>query len=189
MPDCDRALMARGYCAAHYMRLRKYGDPTSGGPFRRETGKGVDRTKAAEDHFWSRVIKQDDGCWIWTGATEATGYGCFSSPSAGRVIRAHRYAYENQIGPIPAGLVIDHLCSVRNCVNPNHLEAVTDEENRRRGLRHGILNGRITHCPQGHEYTPENSARRANRKGIECRTCKRAQDTPTNHTDLSRFVP
>lgn len=183
---CDRDVLARGMCSAHYQRLKRYGDPLAGGPRRRDMRPTSDRHQAAVVHFWSRVDKTEAGCWLWTGATEASGYGCFAPPGE-HVTRAHRYAYTITKGAIPANLVIDHLCSVRACVNPDHLEAVTDEENRRRGMRHGILNGRITHCPHGHEYTKENSILRSNRKGVECRACKRAQyllsrrNTPTRN--------
>jgi hypothetical protein len=80
-------------------------------------------------------------------------------------VSIHRYIYELFSGPIPVGLVLDHLCRVRHCVNPEHLEPVTIAENVRRGLKGRM----VTHCPKGHEYTPENTYT-YNRR--ECRRCK-----------------
>lgn len=105
-------------------------------------------------------------CIKWTGALDRDGYG--------RVGRdcdlAHRVAYEREFGPIPEGLEIDHLCRVRSCVNPEHLEPVTHAENMRR------LSEAITHCRHGHEYTPENSypiPPRARGGRRDCRECIR----------------
>lgn len=82
--------------------------------------------------FWDKVDKDGhDGCWLWTDATSWNGYGRFYTGS--RVMSAHRLSYELAVGPIPDGLQIDHLCRVRACVNPAHLEPVTLAENIRRG--------------------------------------------------------
>jgi len=85
-------------------------------------------------NFWKKVVHGPNGCWLWTGSTRRNGYGSTHGRTAyGRsVSTAHRWAYEDQIGPIPDGHEIDHLCGVRNCVRPDHLEAVTLQENRRR---------------------------------------------------------
>lgn len=128
-------------------------------------------------------------CIIWTAAEKSNGYGAFWDGT--RTLRAHRYSYELVIGPVPVDLVLDHLCRVRICVNPAHLEPVTQEENRRRGL-HGVLSRRAqqpprgekkepaTQCRKGHEYTPENT--RWDRPSKDhpngrrrCRTCRREQ--------------
>jgi len=121
---------------------------------------------------------QDTGyaspCWLWRGRTNHDGYGLLWHN--GKHCRAHRISYEMQCGQIPRGLVLDHLCRARNCINPSHLEAVTDRENVRRGLVADLTVKRvpITHCPAGHEYTPENSyfCRRGTRS---CVTCRRAR--------------
>ena len=91
------------------------------------------------DRFWSKVQKQESGCWIWTGTrTRDGGYGQIRlpglyAPLIGPMRLAHRVAYELLVGPIPAGLVLDHLCRNRRCVNPAHLEPVTQRVNIQRG--------------------------------------------------------
>ncbi|MGC0251548.1 HNH endonuclease signature motif containing protein [Pseudactinotalea sp. Z1748] len=107
------------------------------------------------------------------------GYGQIGiSTGAGRqrTMGAHRVSYEAFVGPIPDGLVIDHLCRVRECVNPDHLDVVKQRENIMRSpIALGALNAAKTHCPQGHEYSPENTYiyRPKNRSfiGRQCRTC------------------
>lgn len=98
------------------------------------------------ERFWSKVDRTAD-CWTWTGATSDTGYGLYQA-ATNRLVRAHRYSYELTVGPIAEGLVIDHLCRNTSCVNPEHLEAVTQTENVRRGLR-GELHET---CPYGHPF-------------------------------------
>jgi len=83
------------------------------------------------DRFWSKVNKTNT-CWLWEGTVENTGYGSFAVSHTKGVL-AHRLAYELSVGEIPSGLTLDHLCRVRNCVNPDHLEPVTCAENIRRG--------------------------------------------------------
>ncbi len=128
---------------------------------------------ALDQRFWSKVVKTD-GCWIWQGALASNGYGRFSINN--RRYPAHRLAYQDAIGPIEDGLVMDHLCRNRACVNPLHLEPVTNQENIKRGIGGAMLKARndaITECPRGHPYTPENTRR--DRKGSRnCRTCDKA---------------
>ena len=120
--------------------------------------------------FWSRVRKDDSGCWLWTRACYANGYGRFVA--AGERWAAHRYAYALVKGPIPEGLTLDHLCRVRHCVNPTHLEPVTIGENVLRGIGPTAQHARQTHCVHGHEFTPENLLVTKRRR--ICRTCRRA---------------
>lgn len=95
---------------------------------------------ALDERFWAKVDRRSDAeCWLWLAATAGAGYGQFGAN--GKSVRAHRYAYEALVGPIPDGLEIDHLCNIRLCVNPGHMEPVTHAENVRRGLRLNTIRG------------------------------------------------
>jgi hypothetical protein len=126
--------------------------------------------------FWARVDKTPT-CWLWTGGTGSAGYGLARDPRGGRgpdggrpKISAHRIAYELVVGPIPDGLTLDHLCRVPPCVNPAHLEPVTQFVNNHRGNGYYAKNARKTHCPQGHPYDAANT--RVNARGWRtCKTC------------------
>jgi hypothetical protein len=116
-----------------------------------------------------RCVVEDCGyetpCWVWQLRVDRDGYG----RTDGRL--AHRVSYETHRGPIPEGLTIDHLCRIRACVNPGHLEAVTMAENVRRGESFAALNARKTHCPQGHPLSGPNLM--VERNGARrCRACR-----------------
>lgn len=113
---------------------------------RRARGIGPRIKRPAEERFWEKVCKTED-CWLWTGALNHDGYGLFKAYA--RTEGAHRISYRWAHGPIPEGFSIDHLCRTRNCVRPDHLEAVTQAENTARGKK--------THCIRGHEFTLENT--------------------------------
>ncbi len=130
--------------------------------------------RTAQDvRFWSKVAKgTTDECWPWQGYT-VKGYGYFSLGGYAKV-RAHRYSYEQLVGPILEGLEIDHLCRVPVCVNPAHLEAVTHRENVLRGNSPSALASKVTHCPQGHPYDEVNTLFRT-LGWRECRICRRGR--------------
>ncbi|MDJ0460650.1 HNH endonuclease signature motif containing protein [Streptomyces sp. H27-C3] len=120
--------------------------------------------------FWEKTKVTESGCWAWTAQIAHHGYGRYSVSGSAR--KAHRVAYEALVGAIPDGLVIDHLCRVRHCVNPGHLEPVTNTENLRRGLRALPVHSSKTHCAQGHPFEGENlgPSIRGERR---CRACQR----------------
>ena len=130
--------------------------------------------KRLPERFWSKVqVNADTGCWEWTAATNPAGYGKLRMSKPRRLEHAHRLAYETLVHPIRNGLHCDHLCRVRHCVNPAHIEPVTMRENLVRGKPGqevcAALQRNKTHCPRGHAYSSENtSVRRGSRT---CRTC------------------
>ena len=108
------------------------------------------------------------GCWIWKGGEKHSFYGYFKIK--GKSKRAHRVSYEHWNGKIPEGLEIDHLCRVRRCVNPQHLEAVTHLENMRRAIMSkGNQYTDKTHCKRGHEFNEKNTNYSNNKRN--CRVC------------------
>lgn len=155
--------IVRGWCALHYQRWQSTGDP--------ESPRRV--ASSPEESIAMRTRREGD-CLVWTGALYPNGYGMISTK--GKNTRVHRYAWERENGPIPDGLVIDHLCRNRKCVSPDHLEVVTQAENVRRGEAGHHMRQKskaIDSCPRGHAYTPENT--RINRAGARvCRTCVRS---------------
>ena len=120
-------------------------------------------------HIRLMRIKRDEktGCWIWQGTGNRQGYGMIRYD--GRPQPAHRVAYEIMVGPIPAGMTLDHLCRVPRCINPNHLEIVTHRINVLRGIGPTAKNAKKKACLQGHDLTGRNLITR--RDGRECRTC------------------
>src|SRR3990167_8297165 len=120
--------------------------------------------RSFEVRFWPKV-KKTATCWIWTAGRTSRGYGSLQ----GRL--AHRAAYEFLVGPIPAGMTVDHLCRVRHCINPAHMEIVERGENVLRG--HGItaMNKRKTRCLHGHLFTPTNTYHRPDNPHY--RACRR----------------
>lgn len=131
--------------------------------------------------FWERFDKQwipepNSGCWIWIGALDRAGYGCIGKKINGKWVmaKAHRVSFERAKGSIPEGLVPDHLCRITCCVNPDHMEAVTQKENVLRGKSAPAKNARKTHCKHDHPLSGPNLAVRydpAGRAHRHCRAC------------------
>jgi hypothetical protein len=121
-----------------------------------------------EERFLAKVARVA-GCWNWTACLNNRGYGVFGV-SDGEVINAHRWSYQNWIGPIPEGLEIDHLCRNKQCVNPAHLEAVTHLENMRRSPI-----AVQTHCKRGHSLDDAYPSKRSDGSfSRRCRQCHKA---------------
>ena len=106
------------------------------------------------ERFWSKV-EFTESCWLWRDSHRHLGYGVFWIWKKKRT-GAHRFAYEFCVGPIPEGLTIDHLCRVRHCVRPDHLEPVTHRDNILRGNGPPAINYRKTTCLKGHPLSGEN---------------------------------
>jgi hypothetical protein len=118
------------------------------------------------DRFCSKFVVDESGCWLWIASIRKDGYARFQVDGEARL--GHRFAYEFVNGPVPPGLELDHLCRVRRCVNPAHLEPVTRRVNVLRGESPAAVHARKTACPNGHPYdmTNTNGARK-------CRQCIR----------------
>lgn len=149
---------------------------------RDEIADGDGFASAGRAYIEARIKIEDRGfsspCWIWQLGLTVKGYGrCRLNGH----LRSHRASYEAFVGPIPGGLQIDHLCRIKSCCNPDHLEPVTNRENVIRGLAacgfvpRSPRKNKPTHCTRGHEYTPENTAivSRGRYKGRQCRACAR----------------
>ncbi|MFE7899232.1 HNH endonuclease signature motif containing protein [Streptomyces sp. NPDC057424] len=191
-PACDECgaeitgKRVRGRCRPCYKRLYK--------KLKREgtfvSLVGTSRSGAPLCERLLAHIEKTDTCWWWTGHVAPKGYGVIYL--RGKPLYVHRVSYEVHVGPIPDGLVIDHACHNRDaqctggfgcihrrCVNPEHLEAVTDAVNRLRGRGGGANNRTKTHCIRGHAFTPENTERQGpskpgGRERRRCRTCTQA---------------
>ena len=164
--DCGEPKYGRGWCCHHYRTWETHGDPL----YMRPT---------AAERFWSKVNK--DGplperrpelgpCWVWTAnAHKKSGYGKFGVK--GKTILAHRWSYTEEVGPIPEGLQLDHLCRNTACVRPDHLEPVPGKVNLLRGDTIVAANAAKTKCPAGHDYDLINT--RYAPDGRYCYLCRR----------------
>lgn len=137
--------------------------------------------RTPSERFWEKVtVRGPSECWPWLASRMSVGYGQFFDGQ--RLVGAHRFAYEDRVGPIPVGMEIDHQCHSadekcrggigcphRLCVNPAHLEPVTHRLNQARGRTLAAANLSKTHCPKGHPYDARN------KEGTRfCRQCRNA---------------
>jgi hypothetical protein len=184
---CDAPQHARRWCTRHYQRWKRTGHPTGG----RDVAPRPSGLTTVE-RFWSKVATDGPAvvtrpelgpCWVWTAGTR-NGFGAFNTPATDtapqRRVDAHRFAYEQVVGPIPAGHELEHLCHVvdiehcpagpdcphRRCVNPAHLRLINHADRTLRGRSLAARNARQTHCPEGHRYDLVDSTGRR-----RCRRC------------------
>ncbi|TQL46685.1 HNH endonuclease [Homoserinimonas aerilata] len=141
-----------------------------------------------EDRLAQHHRVDDNGCWRWTAYVDPHGYGTIQIDR--KQMLAHRVSYETHVGDIPDGLHIDHLCRVRDCINPAHLEPVTQIENTRRGLpyRDPASLGRPDACKRGHERNEANNYRSA-RGLLECRPCQRIRQAKKYQRRTAQGLP
>lgn len=149
MDGCERPRWARGWCGTHYLRWWHHGEPTN--------------PPTQLEKWIARIVLPDDPteCWLWPGATDRRGYGLVKRDT--HRLSAHRYIWEAHHGPVPEGLILDHLCCNPPCVNPAHLEPVTPQVNSLRGQRRLV-------CRRGHLISGLNIKTRRDGKR-ECREC------------------
>lgn len=153
---CNKKARTQKMCDKHYRRFKKYGSTEL-------------RIKTDHERLNEKCESvTESGCIIWLGSTCKGGYGNFLYN--GKIDKAHRVAYIMKNGEIPEGLEIDHLCRVRSCVNPDHLEAVTHKENCERAISHNSLK---THCPKGHPYSGDNLYLNKKYNKRDCKICQK----------------
>lgn len=160
---CEKPRYCKGLCTRHYNKIRTFGsvEDTAGdhAPLRLR----IER---------SHRVNPETGCWDWLGSFRGGGYARISVKD--RPVPAHRVSFEVFRYSIPDGLVLDHLCRDRGCVNPWHLEPVTIGENTRRSpTAPSALNFLKTECKNGHAFTKENTYLRPT-GGRSCKACKNA---------------
>lgn len=150
-------------------------------PAKDPSGRGPTPQNIAERFF--RFVDADGPCWLWTGGLNPKGYGTFYI-RRGSKSKAHRVSWKLLVGEIPSGTELDHLCRVRNCVNPDHLEPVIHVENLRRGYGFGSRNAAKTVCPQGHPYDVVTTAKDG-RRARSCSTCRPPAKRPRRKTAMT----
>lgn len=151
--QCFEKHSARGFCVHHYRLWKRHGDP-------------LFDAHGDSARFWRKVDKTKT-CWLWTGGKNELGYGRFYFD--GRIQPPHRISYEWLVGPIPDGLVIDHLCRVPACVNPDHLEPVPQRTNILRGTSPVARRAAQTECKKGHPFSGRNLIQDGSHR--KCRIC------------------
>lgn len=137
-------------------------------------------------NFWNKVVRTAT-CWDWNGTLTPSGYGVVHTKHRGGVKGAHRIAFELMRGPIPAGMVLDHLCRNRRCVNPQHLEVVSRAENTMRGYGVTALQARQTHCHRGHPLDGANVSvgRQKSHTYRRCNACRRVTAKARRNTGVT----
>jgi hypothetical protein len=141
----------------------------------------VSRWQTLRERFDEKYVVDENGCWIWTGYVAKDGYGRITVDDRPKL--AHRIGYALLVGGLDDQLTLDHLCRVRHCVNPAHLEQVTRGENVLRGVGISAVNKAKTHCWRGHEFTPDNTYVLRGKRW--CRKCNRIRRRQTYERSLA----
>jgi hypothetical protein len=135
----------------------------------------------------AKIAVDENGCWLWLGYVMPSGYGrvpAWVAHLCGGSSYAHRAYYTRFVGPIPEGLEIDHLCRVKGCCNPDHLEAVTRSENILRGRQPELTRARharyraLGRCRHGHDLTDPRNVYRYGDGQRQCDVCRRERYIP-----------
>lgn len=153
LPECDKKVFVRGWCSTHYWRWYRHGDPTV----------EPRRPQTFEEYLAASVEIGD--CWLWTKTIKAHGYG--SAAFGGKHHNAHLLVWRQLVGEIPLGLQLDHLCRVRHCVNPDHLQPVTPKVNSERGAK-----ASKRWCVRNHDLWDVDNTRIRPNGTRACRKCR-----------------
>lgn len=157
--------------AMKYAKCREYSEENLASMLRATVRVDLDEydmnTLKRMSNRWD--MEEETGCWVWRPPLHNTGYSQITVRR--KKTSGHRAAYMLLKGEIPHDMVIDHLCRTRACVNPEHMELVTNKENLLRGEGFSAVNAKKTHCPQGHSYSEENTYMLRGYRN--CRTCMR----------------
>lgn len=164
---CDSPVLvkSRGWCAKHYHRWHRSGDPLQA---------AYVRTEGTPMQRWEAKVDKTGDCWVWTASLDKHGYGQFDVTDDGvrRNHRAHRWGYQQLVRPLATAETLDHLCRNHACVRPAHLDPVLHAVNVARG-ESGRNNASKTHCPQGHPYDDANTYVQPGSTHRACRACIR----------------
>lgn len=162
---CSREARALSMCSSHYMRQRRWGDPTA---IKRMRGPALERFT----HMYA--VNEANGCWEWRGVLDKRGYGRFIDEN-GSADMAHRWSYKHFVGAIPENLVVHHKCFNPKCVNPDHLEPATHRENiiEKGATNAAHVNSLKTHCIRGHSLADAYIQNTRWGKQRICRTCQK----------------
>lgn len=160
IPGREKSIQARDWCSMHLTRWYRTGTTNSPRP---DLDARLARFLETQDMGYSSP------CLVSLISKDPQGYTRIKVDGVRHLM--HRLVYEMRVGPIPEGLELDHLCRVRHCANPAHLEPVTPQVNQRRGYGFSGINARKTQCVRGHDLTPEN-VYLTRRNMRQCRACR-----------------